>query len=350
MYSFQGAPIMNKGYYDVPINNQYSNKENRNTPIITNEYQLNKNINLKMNDNNDEYIVHQQPTRPSKSLYIESDNQTTQYYNNERSLSFDGHIPLIKKKEQNYNEINKNDSLSFPIESFQVGSDDCPEKSADYRGGGCSYPGRGTGYHGGSGGYPGGGGGYPGRGDGYPGGGDGYPGRGDGYPGRGDGYPGGGGGYPGRGDGYPGGGGGCPGRGDGYNGEGDGYPGGDGYYNEGFIENKNISDNGEHQYVNKSYLNIPTVTNTNTGRNYWEYSDSVPIVQEKQFDIIQNEEGKIEQLLNTEIVDIEEKTIKKKKYNKFKNKNKVFVSNKILLWIILILLSIIIVFIINFFI
>jgi hypothetical protein len=56
MYSFQGAPIMNKGYYDVPINNQYSNKEYRDIPVITNEYQLNKNINLTMNDNKDEYI------------------------------------------------------------------------------------------------------------------------------------------------------------------------------------------------------------------------------------------------------------------------------------------------------
>jgi len=121
MYSFQGAPIMNKGYYDVPINDQYSNKEYRDTPIITNEYQLNKNINLTVNDNKDEYIVYQQPTRPSKSLYIESDKQTTQYYNNERGLSFDSHIPLMKKKEQNYNEINQGDYSSFPIESFHGG-------------------------------------------------------------------------------------------------------------------------------------------------------------------------------------------------------------------------------------
>jgi len=93
------APIMNKGYYDVPINNQFSNIEYRDTPVITNEYQLNKNINVTMNDNNSEYIVYQQPTRPSKSLYIESDQQTTQYYNNERALSFDSSKPLMKKKE-----------------------------------------------------------------------------------------------------------------------------------------------------------------------------------------------------------------------------------------------------------
>jgi len=93
------APIMNKGYYDVPINNQFSNIEYRDTPVITNEYQLNKNINVTMNDNNSEYVVYQQPTRPSKSLYTESDQQTTQYYNNERALSFDSSKPLMKKKE-----------------------------------------------------------------------------------------------------------------------------------------------------------------------------------------------------------------------------------------------------------
>jgi len=145
MYSFQGAPIMNNGYYDVPINNQYSNKEYRNTPIITNEYQLNKNINLTMNDNKDEYIVYQQPTRPSKSLYIESD-KPSQYYNNERALSFDSHIPLMKKKEQNYNEINQGDYSSFPIESFHGGGGGHSSNGQGY--GGEYGDGQGQGYGG----------------------------------------------------------------------------------------------------------------------------------------------------------------------------------------------------------
>ena len=72
MSSFQGAPIMNNGYYDVPINNQYSNVEYRDSPIYTNEYQLNRNINVTTNDNKDEYVVYQEPTVPSKSLYLES--------------------------------------------------------------------------------------------------------------------------------------------------------------------------------------------------------------------------------------------------------------------------------------
>jgi len=128
MFSYRDSPIMNKGYYDVPINDQYSNVEYRDNPVVTNEYQLNKNINVTMNDNRDEYIVEQQPTKPSSSLYLESDKQSTQYYNNERGISFDANIPLKKKKEQ--------------IENF--------------RGGG--------GGHGGGGGYGGGGGGYGGRG------------------------------------------------------------------------------------------------------------------------------------------------------------------------------------------
>lgn len=95
-----GAPIVNQGYYDVPICNQYSNKENRDKPIFIDDYNLNKKINVTINDNNAEYIVNQEPTRPLKSLYIESDKQSTKYYNDPIMLSSDANIPLIKKKEQ----------------------------------------------------------------------------------------------------------------------------------------------------------------------------------------------------------------------------------------------------------
>jgi hypothetical protein len=89
MYSLEDGPVSNKGYYDVPINNQYSNIEYRNTPVITNEYQVNKKINLTVNDNRDDYIVYEQPTRPASSLYLESDMQTPYYSNN---------VPLKKKE------------------------------------------------------------------------------------------------------------------------------------------------------------------------------------------------------------------------------------------------------------
>lgn len=305
MFSFQGAPIMNKGYYDVPINNQYSNTEYRDTPVVTNEYQLNKNINVTMNDNKDEYIVYQQPTRPSKSLYIESDQQTTQYYNNERALSFDSHIPLMKRKEQNYNEANPGNYASFPIESF-------------HGGGGGGY----SGGQGGRGGYSGG--------------------EGSGYSGRGynRGYDGGSRGYVGNRGGY------------------DGGYGGANYYG-GIRGNPVVLANGGHPYINRAYLNTQIMPNIS--RNYWESPDYgyeyeyvpeyVPVIKQPPYNIIPKEEDiKIEQLLNQENVEIEEeKPKKKKKCNKIKNKikNKVFVSNQILWCIIIILLLVIVGFIIK---
>jgi hypothetical protein len=109
MYSFQGAPIVNKGYYDVPICNEFSNKEVRDRPIETNQYQINRRINVSMNDNKGEYKVYQDPTVPSPSLYLETDQPMSgYYYKDPMSLSFDGTVPLVKKKEQSsqYNYIN----------------------------------------------------------------------------------------------------------------------------------------------------------------------------------------------------------------------------------------------------
>ena len=287
MYSFQGAPIMNQGYYDVPINNQYSNKEYRDTPVITNEYQLNKNIGVTMNDNKDEYIVYQQPTRPSKSLYIESDKQTTQYYNNDRNLSFDSHIPLMKKKEQLYNEINQDDYSSYPIESF-------------HGGGGRSSSGQG---------YGGGGG------QGYGGGG------GHGYEGRGGGM-----GYGGM----------------GYGGT-RGSPtvignGGNQVVNRGYL-NTQIMPN-----ISRNYWEYP-----DSGYDFQYVPENVPVIKEPQFNIIPKEEVRLEKLINKEIFEIEETPKKKKKCNKIKSKNKVLVSNKILWGIIIILLLVIIGLIIKFY-
>jgi len=282
MYSFQGAPITNNGYYDVPINNQYSNKEYRNTPDITNEYQLNKNINLTMNDNKDEYIVYQQPTRPSKSLYIESDKQTSQYYNNERALSFDSHIPLMKKKEQNYNEINQGDYSSFPIESFHGGG------------------GHGGGYGGEYGGGYGGGHGYGGR-QGY-GGGQEYGGR-QGYGG----------------------------------GETRGNPivlgnGGNQVVDRAYLNTQTMPN------ISRNYWEYPDY-----GSDIKIVPENIHIIKEPQFNIIPKEKVKIEQFIKNDIVEIEqEKPKKKKKCNKIKNKNKVLVSNQILWGIIIILLLVII--------
>ena len=87
-----GASVVNKGYYDIPINNQYSNKElPRNREQIINESNFNKIINNKMNNNKQNYI-------------LEPSNMGV--YQDPSSLSFDSKIPLLKKKEQVCNYVN----------------------------------------------------------------------------------------------------------------------------------------------------------------------------------------------------------------------------------------------------
>jgi hypothetical protein len=110
MSLFTGAPIVNNGYYDIPINNQYSNQNMYNNhPIKTNQYKINKNINNTINNNNDSYIVYQEPNVPSNSLYIESDTEMSNYYNEPKlSLLDNNNMPLIKKKEMISNGSNVN--------------------------------------------------------------------------------------------------------------------------------------------------------------------------------------------------------------------------------------------------
>ena len=107
MALFNGAPISNNGYYDIPINNQYSNQNMYNNhPIKTNQYRVNKNINNTINNNNDSYIVYQEPTIPSNSLYIESDTDMSNYYNEQNLSLSNNKIPLMKKKEMTFNGNN----------------------------------------------------------------------------------------------------------------------------------------------------------------------------------------------------------------------------------------------------
>lgn len=115
-----GYPIEheNKGYYDVPINNEYSNKDIRDKPIITNEYRLNHDINLTINDNHTIYKSFQDPTIPSPSLYTETDQSMAGYYNkNPMNLSYE--VPIVPKKDSKvYNYINSDYYPPFGIESF----------------------------------------------------------------------------------------------------------------------------------------------------------------------------------------------------------------------------------------
>ena len=107
MTSFGGAPIMNNGYYDVPINNQYSNKAfPRNNQTSMNTYQVNRNINTTMNNNQGNYVVYNEPTIPSPSLYLETDQSMSGYYQDPMYISSDAGVPLMKKKEMMYNDMN----------------------------------------------------------------------------------------------------------------------------------------------------------------------------------------------------------------------------------------------------
>ena len=107
MTSFGGAPIMNNGYYDIPINNQYSNKGfARNNQTSMNTYQVNRNINTTMNNNQGNYVVYNEPTIPSPSLYYETDQPMSGYYQDPMYISSDAGVPLMKKKEMMYNDMN----------------------------------------------------------------------------------------------------------------------------------------------------------------------------------------------------------------------------------------------------
>jgi hypothetical protein len=296
MFSFQGASIMNNGYYDVPINNQFSNVEYRDPAVKTNEYQLNKNINVTMNDNRDEYIVAQEPTHPSKSLYLESDKDATKYYGNDRAISLDSNIPLKKKKEQTNNDFNINNFSSFSVENF--------------RGGGGGHGGG----HGG-GGYSGG--------------------------------HGGGGGYGGRGHGYYGGNSVVLGNG--------GHP----YINRGYL-NTQLMPNISRTYWGGVYPNYGYGYGYGDGYGYgniYDYNveyvpEYVPVIKEPPYNIIPKEEVKVELLspkdnMEDKPIIIETEKPKKKKCNKIKNKE--LLSKQILWFIILILLFIIIVLLFKFY-
>lgn len=114
------SPIKNNYYNDIPICNEFSNKEIRDKPIYTNEYELNKNINLRINDNNSVYFVAQNPTIPSTSLYLESDQSFSGYYHkNPMTLSYESPIVNIKDSKI-YNYINSDLDPSLGIENFKV--------------------------------------------------------------------------------------------------------------------------------------------------------------------------------------------------------------------------------------
>ena len=286
---YAGAPIMNNGYYDVPICNQYSNKEVRDKSRVTNQYDLNREINLTLNNNKGDYTVYQDPTVPSPSLYLESDQPMSgYYYKDPMSLSFDSEVPLVKKKEMStdYNYINSDKYPPFGIEKFHGG---------------------GGGGHGG-GGHMGGGGGHRG---GY--GGGGYS-RG-GYGGGNRGIYGGYGGYG-------------------------GLRAGGGYLNTALMPNVNTLY--WNNYTNPGYTYAdPGYTYADSGYTYSDNDYPEYIEQPVRQVIVEKpvyEEVKIESL-ESKPLEEDTKTVKRK-LKKNKNKN-LIMDNKILFGVIILLIIII---------
>ena len=85
MYNLgNSSPVVNPGYYDVPIYNQYSNPIRGGNEKKISNYQFNTTVGNTINDNNDNYEVYETPTTPSPSLYIEQNLPMSgfQYGNN----------------------------------------------------------------------------------------------------------------------------------------------------------------------------------------------------------------------------------------------------------------------------
>jgi hypothetical protein len=81
--SLETGPVVNNGYFDVPICDEYSNKEQPRTVHVADEFNLNKVIQNTINNNKEEYTIYEYPTRPSRSLYYETDSSSASYYNPE---------------------------------------------------------------------------------------------------------------------------------------------------------------------------------------------------------------------------------------------------------------------------
>ena len=101
MNVYDGAAVVNNGYFDVPISNEFSNKPQPRDIVLSDTYKLNNKIANTVNNNIYEYIVYQHPTYPSPDLLIESDVNYKEYYKNESNKhyieSFDNNNEPRKK-------------------------------------------------------------------------------------------------------------------------------------------------------------------------------------------------------------------------------------------------------------
>ena len=95
MNIYDGAHVVNNGYFDVPISNEYSNKPIPRNIVMSETYTLNNKIANTINNNIFEYIVNQTPTYPSPDLVIESDVDYKEYFENNNNPRKNNFFTLI---------------------------------------------------------------------------------------------------------------------------------------------------------------------------------------------------------------------------------------------------------------
>ena len=120
------APYVNHGYFDVPICNQYSNNPPYVEQTKATKYNVNTKIFNTLNQNNESYVLDpDQPSlnQPSKSLYTESDIQSTGYYNNLNLKNYNNKVPINSTDflDNNMPIVKKKEMVPL-IESFHGGS------------------------------------------------------------------------------------------------------------------------------------------------------------------------------------------------------------------------------------
>lgn len=107
MYSLgNAAPVQNPGYYDVPIQNQYSNPQRTGPVQQMSNYQFNNQIAGQINNNNENYEIYASQSYPSPSLFIEQDASMSGYGYANNMNQYTG--AMIQKKQFNRRQIPQN--------------------------------------------------------------------------------------------------------------------------------------------------------------------------------------------------------------------------------------------------
>ena len=108
--SLETGPVIDNGYFDVPICDKYSNTDQPRTVHVADEFKLNKIIQNTINNNKEEYIVYEYPTRPSASLYYETDKASSSYYNND---DMNKYYNVEQFANENINSVNVKHRIAF---------------------------------------------------------------------------------------------------------------------------------------------------------------------------------------------------------------------------------------------